>query len=152
MSSSGRECFVFAINYVRLKTEREHLDTNRVNKASPLPGVHIVVNSFLNEDWGIQKRETMSNSLRRHSNMKTLAEKKANGEIDATYTMECYDVPIFNDDGTFKDGGGCTKPTKLDADLTNYQMVNDIASMKTYLKCPTRTEWRGVDVGKLFES
>ena len=109
------------------------------------------MNTFLNDDWGIQRRETMSNSLRRHANMKALAEKKANGEIDATYTLECYDLTLFNEDGTFKEGGGSTKPTKLDADLTNYTMVNDIASMKTWLKCPTRTEWREVDVGKLFD-
>ena len=124
---------------------------NRLSKEHALPDVHVVVNTYLNQDWGIQKRETMSNSLRRYDNMKALAERKsADGMIDAEYTMECYDETLFNEDDSFKENGGCTKPTKQDADLTNYQMVNDIAAMKTYLKCPTRTEWREIDVGKLF--
>ena len=89
----------------------------------------VVVNSFLNPDWGIHKRNTVSHSLERFDNMTAqLAENK--GDIDAQKVRDLMDIRLFNEDGTLKKNGGCTKPTKQDADQTTHQMVTDIAQRK----------------------
>src|SRR5210317_13999 len=108
-----------------------------------------IVNSYMNPDWGIHKRETVSNSLRRFDNLNArLAESR--GKIDATKAMEIFDNNLFNDDGTFKENGGCTKPKKFDADITVHQIVEDLSAMKVWLKIPQKTEWREVDMKKMF--
>ena len=108
-----------------------------------------IVNSYMNPDWGIHKRETVSNSLRRFDNLNDrLAE--SHGKIDANKAMEIFDNNLFNDDGTFKENGGCTKPKKFDADITVHQIVEDLSAMKVWLKIPQKTEWREVDMKKMF--
>ncbi len=78
-----------------------------------------VVNTFLDPDWGLGKRETVSNSLRRYANMTArLAENQ--GKVNAQVVRSLMDSTLFNADGTFAEKGGATKPTKQDADLTNY--------------------------------
>ena len=59
--------------------------------------------------------------------------------------------PLFNEDGTFKENGGATKPTKQDADLTNYQVVSDLTNLELWVKLPAlKTEWRHLDLKQLF--
>ena len=111
-----------------------------------------VVNTFLVDDWGLGKRETVSNSLRRYANMKDrLAENK--GKMDAQVTRNLMDLRIFNPDGTFAEKGGATKPTKQDADLTNYQMVCDVNNRMVWLKIPASNyfvDWTPFDLNELW--
>ena len=121
-------------------------DSRRRNSADD---TLVVVNTYLLDDWGIGKRETMSNSIRRHDNLAArLAE--ARGTIDADKAMDIFDLPLFNEDGTFREGGGATKPTKQDADLTDHQMVTTPDDLQIWIKIPLRTEWRHVDLKALF--
>ncbi|HBG98720.1 MAG TPA: hypothetical protein DDY29_08340 [Rhodobacteraceae bacterium] len=98
------------------------------NRRRPAVGdSYVVVNTFLGDSWGLGKRETVSNSLRRFSNMTDrLAETV--GQVDAQKTRDLLDLRLFNEDGSFVKNGGCTKPAKQDADLTNHQMVTDVAA------------------------
>lgn len=111
-----------------------------------------VVNTFLGPDWGMGPRETVSNSLRRHANMTDrLAENE--GKIDAKVTRDLMDLRLFNEDGTFAENGGCTKPTKQDADLTTHQMVTDVKGRKVWLKVPVPdyfADWTEVDLNALW--
>ena len=113
---------------------------------------HVVVNSFLEPSWGLGRRETVSNSLRRFQNMtERLAENV--GKIDAKVTRDLMDLRLFNEDGSFAEKGGSTKPTKQDADLTNYQMVTDVKSRKIYIKIPVPeyfADWTEVDLKELW--
>ena len=112
----------------------------------------VVVNSFLNPDWGIHKRDTVSHSLERYSNMTDRLEENQ-GNIDAGEVRDLMDIPIFNEDGSFKKNGGCTKPTKQDADQTTHQMVTDIAQRKVWLKVPNPkyyADWVEIDLNKLW--
>ncbi len=112
----------------------------------------VVVNSFLNPDWGIHTRDTVSHSLERFGNMTDrLAENR--GNMDAQKIRELMDIPLFNEDGTFRNNGGCTKPTEQDADQTTHQMVTDMAQRKIWLKIPTPeyfNDWVEVDLKKLW--
>jgi len=108
-----------------------------------------IVNSYMNPDWAIHKRETLSNSLRRFDNLNArLAE--SHGKIDANKAMDIFDTPLFNEDGTFKENGGATKVKKIDADITVHQIVTDLSELKVWLKIPQKTDWREVDLKKLF--
>jgi hypothetical protein len=110
-----------------------------------------VVNTYMNADWGIHKRETLSNSLKRFDNLNArLAE--SHGKIDANKAMDIFDILMFNDDGTFKENGGATKPVLFDADITVHQIVTDLTELKVWLKIPQKTDWRQVDLGELFTS
>jgi hypothetical protein len=112
----------------------------------------VVVNSFLNPDWGIHKRDTVSHSLERYSNMTNQLEKN-HGDIDAKKIRDLMDIRLFNEDGSFKKNGGCTKPTKQDADQTTHQMVTDIAQRKVWLKVPNPkylTDWVEIDLKELW--
>jgi len=110
----------------------------------------VTVNSFMNPDWGIQVRDTVSNSLTRFKNL-TARSGEAHGKIDAGKLRDIYDIRLFNEDGTFKENGGVTKPSKQDADLTNFQMVSDLSNLEVWLKVPPRqTDWRHVDLKPLF--
>lgn len=111
----------------------------------------VVVNTFMDKDWGIHKRETVSNSIRRYNNL-TDRTAEAHGHIDADKAMEIFDLTLFNEDGTFRENGGATKPTKIDADLTDHQMVTDLSSLKVWLKIPLKTDWRFIDLNDMFQS
>ena len=110
-----------------------------------------VVNTFLGETWGLGKRETVSNSLRRYANMNDrLAENK--GKVNDQVVREIFDLTLFNPDGTFKENGGATKPIKQDADVTNYQMVCDINKRLVWLKTPSPDyfrDWTFIDLNEL---
>ncbi|PWJ38553.1 C45 family autoproteolytic acyltransferase/hydolase [Sediminitomix flava] len=112
---------------------------------------YVVVNSFLEKSWGLGQRETVSNSLRRYSNMTDrLAENE--GKINASLTRDLMDLRLFNEDGSFS--VGCTKPTKQDADLTNHQIVTDVANRKIWLKIPVPEyfiEWTEIDLNELWK-
>ncbi|MDX8339040.1 C45 family peptidase [Draconibacterium sp. IB214405] len=111
-----------------------------------------VVNTFLGDNWGLGKRETVSNSLRRYANMTDrLAENK--GKVDAQVVRDIMDLRIFNPDGSFAENGGATKPAKQDADLTNYQMVCDVKNRQVWLKIPVPdyfADWTKIDLNKLW--
>jgi hypothetical protein len=112
----------------------------------------VSVNTFQNPDWGLYTRDTASNSLRRFQN---LVDRSADvhGRIDAENTMGIMDIPLFNEDGTFKENGGATKPTIQDVDLTNYSMVTIPDSLDIWLKIPVpqlKTDWRHIDLKQLF--
>ena len=112
----------------------------------------VVVNSFLNPDWGTHKRDTVSHSLERYNNMTDRLEEN-HGDIDGKKVRDLMDIPIFNEDGTFKNNGGYTKPTKQDADQTTHQMVTDVAQRKVWLKVPNPkylTDWVEIDLKKLW--
>src|SRR5210317_1289993 len=123
--------------------------TSDSRRRNPDGDTMAIVNSYMNPDWGIHKRETLSNSLRRFDNLNArLAE--SHGKIDAKNAMEIFDTPLFNEDGTFKKNGGATKPKKFDADITVHQIVTDLSKMKVWLKIPQKTDWREVDLNDLF--
>lgn len=110
----------------------------------------VAVNSFLNQDWGIHRRDTVSHSLERLANMTDrLAENK--GNIDVNKTCELMDLPLFEADGTL--GKGCTKPTKMDSDQTTHQVVTDVAQRQLWLKVPNPdyfVDWTHFDLKALW--
>ena len=112
----------------------------------------VVVNSFLEPDWGIGRRDTVSNSLRRFDNMTaSLAENE--GRINAEVTRDLMDLTLFDADGKFMVNGGCTKPTKVDADLTVHQVVTDVKRRQIWLKVPAPSafaDWTHVDLTELW--
>ena len=119
-------------------------------KRSPEGNTFVTVNSFLNPDWGIHVRDTMSNSLTRYKNISARA-KESLGKIDAAKMREIFDIPLFNEDGTFKKNGGAAKPSKQDADLTNFQVVSDLSNLELWIKLPVfKTEWLHIDLKELF--
>ena len=59
---------------------------------------------------------------------------------------------LFNDDGTFKENGGATKPELFDADITVHQIVTDLSARIVWLKVPQKTGWREVDLNAVFTS
>ncbi len=113
----------------------------------------VVVNTFLDSDWGLGRRETVSNSLRRFDNMTArLAENK--GRIDAKVTRDLMDLPLFDVDGKFLVNGGCTKPTKVDADVTVYQTVCDVKRREMWIKIPapsTFADWTHFNLNELWD-
>ena len=123
------------------------------NRLRPAVGEsYVVVNTFLEESWGVGKRETVSNSLRRYANMTDRLAENA-GRIDAQVTRDLMDLRIFNEDGSFAENGGCTKPALQDADLTNQQMVTDVVNRKVWLKVPVPDyfqDWTEVDLKQLW--
>ena len=64
-----------------------------------------VVNTYMLDDWGIHRRETLSNSIRRYDNL-TARLAEAHGRIDANKAMDIFDLTLFNEDGTFRENGG----------------------------------------------
>jgi hypothetical protein len=112
----------------------------------------VVVNSFLGADWGLGERETVSNSLRRFSNMTDrLAEHP--GTVDAQTIRNLMDLTLFDADGNFVEGGGATKPTKQDADSTNYQTVVDTRRRQLWIKIPSPdhfADWTHFDLPELW--
>jgi len=112
-----------------------------------------VVNSFLEADWGLGKRETVSNSLRRYANMADrLADNR--GKVNAEVVRNIMDLRLFNPDGTFAKNGGATKPTKQDADLTNYQTVCDVKQRQVWFKIPVPdyfADWTHFDLKELWK-
>ena len=121
-------------------------------KRLPDGDILTVVNTHMDPDWGIQVRDTISNSLTRYKNIMARADE-AKGKIDAAKMREIFDIPLFNEDGTFKENGGATKPTKQDADLTNYTVVSDLNNLQIWVKLPppsVKTDWRHIDLKPLF--
>ncbi|WP_416838740.1 C45 family autoproteolytic acyltransferase/hydolase [Haloferax sp. DFSO52] len=118
-------------------------------RRDPDDSTFVTVNTFMNPDWGLHKRDTVSNSLTRYKNLTERAQD-SHGEIDSEKMMEIFDTPLFNEDGTFREHGGATKPTKQDADLTTHQIVTDLNGLDIWVKIPLRTEWRHVDLSVLF--
>ncbi len=112
----------------------------------------VVVNTFLGPDWGLGQRETVSNSLRRLQNMRDRLAEHA-GTVDAGVVRDLMDLRLFNEDGSFAENGGCTKPANQDADLTNHTVVTDVKGRKLWMKVPVPDhyqEWTEIDVGALW--
>ena len=112
----------------------------------------VTVNTFMNPDWGVRKRDTVSHSLERYANM-TDRLQEGHGSIDAAKVRDLMDLTLFNADGSFTEKGGATKPTQLDADQTTHQMVTDLAGRQVWLKVPNpkyATEWTHVDLASLW--
>jgi hypothetical protein len=110
------------------------------------------VNTFLNPDWGLGKRETLSFSLKRFDNLNARHDEKA-GNIDAQIMRDIFDLPLYEADGSFKENGGVTKPINQDVDLTNYQVVADLNELQMWVKLPalgSDTNWAHIDVRSLF--
>ncbi len=111
-----------------------------------------VVNTFLEPDWGMGARETVSNSLRRFANMSARLAENA-GKVDAEVVRNLMDLRLFNEDGSFAENGGCTKPTLQDADVTNHTVVTDVEARKMWIKVPAPEhfqDWTEIDVGELW--
>ena len=94
----------------------------------------------------------MSNSLRRYANMTArLADNE--GKVDAEVVRQIMDLRLFNEDGSFAENGGATKPTNQDADLTTHQIVADIKQRKVWLKVPVPdyfVDWTPIDLNELW--
>ncbi|MEM9497269.1 MAG: C45 family peptidase [Pseudomonadota bacterium] len=115
---------------------------------------YVVVNTFFEPSWGLGIRETVSNSLKRFRNMTDRLADNA-GSMNAAKTREIMDLRLFNPDGSFAENGGATKPANQDADLTNHQMVTDIANQTVWLKVPVPeyfADWTEVDLRELWAS
>lgn len=109
-----------------------------------------VVNTFLNPDWGLQVRDTVSNSLTRFKNIEARADE-AHGKLDSAKMREIFELRLFNEDGTFRENGGATKPSKQDADLTNYTIVADLKNSQLWVRLPpTNGDWQHFDLKSLF--
>jgi hypothetical protein len=130
--------------------ECSSLGGNRVRE--PEGDSMAVVNTFLGKDWGMGKRETVSNSLRRFANMTDrLSDYK--GKVNPEVVRNIMDLRLFNPDGTFAKNGGATKPTKQDADLTNYQTVCDLKQRQMWFKIPVPdyfADWTHFDLNELW--
>ena len=110
----------------------------------------VTVNTFLNPDWGLGKRETLSKSLRRLENLTNLHSDYA-GRIDAGKMRTIFDIPLYNEDGTLKEKGGVTKPKNQDVDLTNYQVITDLTAMNMWVKLPVLgDDWCQIDLNEMF--
>ena len=118
-------------------------------RRNPAGDTLAVVNTYMLDDWGIHRRETMSNSIRRYENL-TARLAEAHGKIDTDKAMDIFDLTLFNQDGTFRENGGVTKPTKQDADLTDHQIVTKPSELQVWVKIPLQTEWRHIDLKTLF--
>ena len=76
------------------------------------------------------------------------------GKVDAGVTRKLMDLRLFNEDGSFAENGGATKPTKQDADLTTHQMVADVRQRKVWLKVPVPdffADWTEIDLKPLWD-
>ena len=76
------------------------------------------------------------------------------GKVDAAKTRALMDLRLFNEDGSFAESGGCTKPAKQDADLTTHQLVADVKNRVVWLKVPVPdyfADWTEVDLKDLWE-
>ncbi|ANQ52587.1 hypothetical protein MY04_5255 [Flammeovirga sp. MY04] len=150
MQNSLSIIFTLADKNEAASVEGSSLGGNRIRRAKD--DTLVVANSFFNDDWGLGLRETVSNSMRRFSNMTDrLGENR--GHVDAQMTRDLMDIRLFNEDGTFKENGGCTKPSLQDADLTNYQTVFDINDQKVWIKIPVPeyfADWTEIDLKKLW--
>ncbi|NLR93986.1 C45 family autoproteolytic acyltransferase/hydolase [Flammeovirga agarivorans] len=142
--------FTLADKANAISTECSSLAGNRIRNAKK--DSLVVANTFINDDWGLRKRETESNSLKRFSNMKErLQEQK--GHVDASIIKDLMDLKLFNKDNSFKENGGSTKPMLQDTDITNYQTVFDIDGQKVWLKIPVPgyyADWTELDLKELF--
>lgn len=127
------------------------LQENRRRSPEKAASSFVTVNTFLNPDWGLGIRDTMSHSLRRFDNLTDRHDENV-GRIDANKMRDIFDLPLFNEDGTFKEHGGATKPKNQDVDLTNYQVVTDLHDMHMSIKLPVLShEWVSVDLKNLFK-
>jgi hypothetical protein len=76
------------------------------------------------------------------------------GKVDAEVVRGLMDLTLFNEDGSFADNGGATKPTKQDADVTNSQTVFDIKRRQMWMKVPSPTafaDWTHFDLNDMSE-
>lgn len=127
------------------------IQENRLRIAEKDAQSFITVNTFLNPDWGLGRRETQSFSLKRFDNLEARHSEKA-GAIDAQGMRDIFDIPLYNQDGSFKENGGVTKPTNQDVDLTNYQIVTNLDEQQLWVKLPAlEGDWAHIDVKALFE-
>lgn len=136
-SAASMECSSLGGNRLRLPDDGDSL---------------VVVNTFLNPDWGLAKRETISNSLRRFDNMTARLADHA-GEVDAKVTRDVMDLTLFDSNGEFAKNGGCTKPTKIDADSTVHQTVCDVHRRQLWVKVPNPdyfADWTHLDLNSLW--
>ncbi|KUJ73291.1 C45 family autoproteolytic acyltransferase/hydolase [Ruegeria profundi] len=109
-----------------------------------------VVNTFLNQDWGLHIRDTISNSLTRYKNVEARA-ADSHGKLDAAKMREIFELTLFNEDGSFRENGGPTKPKKQDADLTNYTIAADLNNLQLWVRLPpSNGEWQHFDLKALF--
>ncbi len=135
-SGASMECSTLAGNRLRLSND----DTL------------VATNTFFNPDWGIHARDTVSHSVERFNNM-TIKMKENKGNVDSQKVRDLMDIRLFNEDGSLKENGGCTKPTQQDADQTTHQMVADTAQRIVWLKVPNPkylTDWVEIDLKELW--
>lgn len=128
------------------------IQENRTRTAEKDANSFVTVNTFLNPDWGLGMRETQSFSLKRFDNLTARHQEKA-GQIDSQQLRDIFDLPLYNQDGSFKENGGVTKPTNQDVDLTNYQTVADLNELQLWVKLPAlgeESDWAHIDVKSLF--
>lgn len=128
------------------------IQENRLRSADTGASSFVTVNTFLNPDWGLGQRETQSFSLKRFDNLNARHDEKA-GQLDTQQMRDIFDLTLYNEDGSFKENGGVTKPTNQDVDLTNYQIVADLNELQLWVKLPAlgvESDWAHVDVKSLF--
>jgi hypothetical protein len=128
------------------------MQENRLRVSDKGAQSFVTVNTFLNPDWGLGMRETQSFSLKRFENLNARHAEQA-GSIDAQAMRDIFDLPLYDEEGNFKENGGVTKPTNQDVDLTNYQVVTDLNELQLWVKLPalgSDTDWAHIDVRALF--
>ncbi|WP_281615930.1 C45 family autoproteolytic acyltransferase/hydolase [Flammeovirga sp. SubArs3] len=112
----------------------------------------VIANTFTNDDWGIGRRETVSHSLQRFTNIANHL-KENRGKIDVGLMKELMDLKLFNEDHSLMKNGGCTKPQLIDGDITNYQIVCDVSNLLLWVKMPEPefyTKWTPISLKELF--
>lgn len=124
------------------------------NRLRPPAGDSLaVVNTFFSADWGLGQRDTVSNSLTRYRNM-TARLGDHEGKIDAEVVRGIMDLRLFDEDGSFAENGGATKPRQQDADLTTHQVVTDVGQRVMWLKVPVPdyfADWTIFDLKELWD-
>ncbi len=113
----------------------------------------VVVNTFLSDNWGIGKRDSLTHSLSaRLPNMTNrLAENK--GKVDAAVTCKIMDLKLYDANGKLAVNGGCTKPINQDEDITVHQVVTDVKRRQMWLKRPSPAvfaDWTHFDLKELW--
>lgn len=113
----------------------------------------VVTNTFMCDNWGIGKRDSVTKSLSgRFPNMTNrLAENV--GKMNAALTCKLMDLKLYDANGKVDPNGGCTKPTNQDEDITVHQVVTDVKNRKMWLKRPSPkayADWTLVDLKELW--
>lgn len=118
-------------------------------RSADTPGFIALANNFMLPEWGIiPKKDDITHSLLRYSNLLVLGEKYK-GKIDLSVMEKIMDLPIINEDGTL--GQGATFYSYKDSPgVTAIQVIAVPEEEKIWVRVPGYNDWTLVDLGPVF--